>query len=235
MMLGEHTALVEEVIDFAFSGRVLFAVGPAEDTESAWITNDLRIALEANAGDGEISRFRMTPEQDVSGWGNSGLLGHNMATGDKLFIEDVAEELWWHWHDLTENLVAQFIKTSAYWNRPDRKTLHRLLFKRFISSSLEKDLRRRLVAILPTIEPLAGWKNCAEHLANNMTSELWFCAENRAFNGMTDNFWERMFRLYQQGVWPCGWRGFYPSPGRFVAYRRSADSAAEADRPATGG
>ncbi len=38
-------------IDFAFSGHVLFAVGPAEETASAWITDDLRLALEANAGD----------------------------------------------------------------------------------------------------------------------------------------------------------------------------------------
>jgi len=30
MTFGEHTALTEEVIDFAFSGRVLCAVGPAE-------------------------------------------------------------------------------------------------------------------------------------------------------------------------------------------------------------
>jgi hypothetical protein len=230
MTFGEHTALVEEVIDFAFSGNVLFAVGPAEETEAAWITDDLRLALESNAGDSEISRFRMAQQQDVSGWGNTDLLGHNMATGDDLRIEDVAEELSWGWHDLTENLVAELIWTSAYWHRPDRKALHGPLFKRFLSSSLEKDLRRRLVEILPAVEPLPGWENCAEHLANNMVTELWYCAENRAFNGLTDNFWELMFRLYQQGVWPCGWRGVFPSPGKFVAYRRSAEANAAPDR-----
>jgi hypothetical protein len=57
MLFGEHTPLVEEVIDFACSGRVLFAVGPAEETACAWITDDLGIALQANAGEGEISRF----------------------------------------------------------------------------------------------------------------------------------------------------------------------------------
>jgi hypothetical protein len=219
MTFGEHTALVEEVIDFAFSGRVLFAVGPAEETASAWITDDLRLALEANAGDGAISRFRMAPEQDVGSWGNSDLLEHNMATGADLRIEDVAEDLSWTWHDLTENL-AGCIRTGKYWERPDCEALHGRLFKRFISSSLEKDLRCRLVEILPVVAPLPGWKNCADHLANNMVSELWFCAENRAFNGLTDNFWERMFQLYQQGMWPCGWYGVFPSPGKFVAYRR---------------
>ena len=149
MTFGEHTALVEEVIDFAFSGRVLFAVGPPEETASAWITDDLRLALEANAGESEISRFQMAPQQDVSGWGNTDLLGQNRAAGDDVRTEDVAEDLLWGWHDLTENLVAELIWTSAYWQRPDRKALHDPLFTRFISSSLEKDLRCRLVEILP--------------------------------------------------------------------------------------
>lgn len=61
MTFGEHPALVDEVIDFAFGGRVLFAVGFAEETVAAWITDDLRLALEANSGSGEISRFRMAP------------------------------------------------------------------------------------------------------------------------------------------------------------------------------
>lgn len=222
MTFGEHTAIVEEVIDFAFSGRALFAVGPTEETASAWITDDLRLALEANAGESEISKFRMAVPQDVANWGNTDLLRPNLTTGDDLRVEDAAEELSWGWHDLTENLVAEYIKTSGYWHRPDREALHSLLFKRFISSSLEKDLRRRLVEILPVAQPLPGWENCAEHLANNMVSELWDCAENRAFNGLTDNFWERMFRLYQQGVWPCGWWGVFPNPGKFIAYRRSA-------------
>lgn len=223
MTFGEHTTLVEEVIAFAFNDRVLFAVGPPVETVSAWITDDLRLALEANAGESEISRIRMAPQLDVSGWGNTDLLGHNVTTGDDLRIEDVAEELTWGWHDLTENLVAELIWTSAYWQRPDRNALHDPLFKLFMSSSLEQDLRSRLVAILPAAEPLSGWKNCAEHLANNMLSELWYCAENRAFNGLTDNFWERMFHLYQQGVWPCGWRGVFPSPGKFIAFRRSSE------------
>lgn len=222
MTFGEHTALVEEVIDFAFSGRILFALGPAEETESVWITDDLQLALEASSGENDISRFQLAPNHDLWGWGNEGLLAHNIATGDDLHIEDVAEELSWTWHDLTENLVAKLIWTSAYWHRPDREALHGPLFKQFISSSLEKDLRRRLIEVLPVAEPLPGWKYCADHLANEIVSELWYCAQNRAFNGLTDNFWERMFRLYQQGLWPCGWRGVFPRPGKFAAYRRSA-------------
>jgi hypothetical protein len=227
---GEHTALVEEVIDFAFSGRVLFAFGPAEETESAWITDDLRLALEANAGDSEISRFQIAPQQDITDWGNANLLGHNMATGDDLRVADVAEELSWGWQDLTENLVAECIKTREYWQRPGRKALHDQLSKRFLASSLERDLRRRLIGLLPVAQSLPGWENCADHVANNMVAELWYCAENRAFNGLTDNIWERMFRLYQQGVWPCGWRGVFPTPGKFIVYRPSAEPVAAPDQ-----
>jgi hypothetical protein len=220
MQYGEHTALVEEVIDFAFSGRVLFATGPAEETEEAWITNDLRLAVEANAGEEGISRFRMAPEVDVAGWGNTELLGHNLASGGDLRVDDAAEDLFWTWHDLTENLVAELIWTTEWHRSPVQQRFHNLLFAKFIRSPLEKELRRHLDDILPPARPLEGWGKCAEHLANNMVSELWYCAENRAFNGRPDNFWERMFRLYQRGVWACGWRGFYPCPGKFIAYRR---------------
>jgi hypothetical protein len=95
MKYGDHSQLVEEVIDFAFSGKVLLAIGPAEETEQAWITNDLRLALEANAGEGEIGRFTMAPQMDVSDWGNTDLLGHNLVSGENRTIEEVREDLIW--------------------------------------------------------------------------------------------------------------------------------------------
>src|SRR5438046_1365995 len=132
MQYGEHTPHVEEVIDFAFSGRVLFATGPAEDTEDAWITNDLRIAVVANAGDEAISRFRMAPEVDVSGWGNTELLGHNLASGDDLTVSEVEGDLGWGWHDLMENLVAELIWTAGWYLDRDQQRYHDLLYARFI-------------------------------------------------------------------------------------------------------
>jgi hypothetical protein len=57
-------------------------------------------------------------------------------------------------------------------------------------------------------------------------ADLFACAENRAFNGLTDNFWERLLGLYRRGLWPCGWRGVYPGPGTFAAYRRPAPEEA---------
>src|SRR5947209_3035554 len=189
MLYGEHTPYVQEVIDFAFNGRVLFATGPAEETEDDWITNDLRTAVVANAGDEAISQFRMAPGADVSDRGNTELLGHNLATGENLTVSDVEEDLGWNWHDLMENLVAELIWTTEWHQDRDQQRYHDLLYARFIKSTFEKDLRRHLESILPPASPLEGWQNCAEHLANNMVSELWYCAETRAANGLADNFW----------------------------------------------
>jgi hypothetical protein len=221
MKYGEHTPLVEEVIDFAFGRGVLSATGPAKDTTDAWVTNDLLLAIELNGGEGEHARFRLAADVDDSDWGNTDLLGHNILTGEDLTVGEVRDELAWTWQDLTENLVAELIWTAAYWERPDRKAIGDPLFQVFHDSPLERQLAGRLRESLPWVEPLEGWGHCGEQVAHNAVTDLWYCAENRAFNGSTDNFWERLFRLYRQGVWPCGWRGVYPGPGKFVAYLRA--------------
>jgi hypothetical protein len=227
MKYGKNTALVEEVIGLANGARLLSAVGSPEETNRAWIINDLKLALDISSGE-EVGLFRMAPDLDVSDWGNTDLLGTNLINRGEpnLTIDEVREELTWTWHDLTENLVAEFIKTTEYWQRPDRRPLHDALFHEFCGTSLERQLRERFAKLLPPVEPLPGWQTPADQLANNVVCELMWCAENRAFNGLTGNFWEQLFRLYQQGLWPCGWRGVYPQPGKFVAYRRSEANAA---------
>jgi hypothetical protein len=222
MRFGKHTELVEEVVEFAFSDQVLSAVGPAEETDVVLVITDLRLALEISSGE-EVGLFRMAPEFDVSDWGSTELLGRNLINQGQpdLSINDVRDELTWNWHDLTENLVADLIKTEEYYQREDRRPLHDAVFHQFCGSPLERRLRERFTAILPACAPLLGWQHPAEQLANNITTELMWCAENRAFNGLTSNFWEHFFGLYRQGVWPCGWRGVFPAPGKFVAYRRA--------------
>jgi hypothetical protein len=231
MRYGEHTALVEEVIDCANSTRVLSAIGPAVETDHTSIINDLKSALDVSSGE-VIGLFRIAPELNISEWGSTGLLGTNLINQGEpdLTIDDVREELTWTWHDLTENLVAELIKTSDYWLRSDRPPIADALFHQFCRTPLERKMRERFAVLLPPAEPLPGWQSPAEQLANNIVCELMWCAENRAFNGLTGNFWEQLFGLYQQGLWPCGWRGVYPQPGKFVAYRRAEPHAA-ANRP----
>lgn len=47
--------------------------------------------------------------------------------------------------------------------------------------------------------------------------DLTMCALNRLVNGKTDNFYERIFDIYKQGGWPCGWKGAYPN-GKIIVY-----------------
>ncbi|WP_121616340.1 cytoplasmic protein [Virgibacillus halodenitrificans] len=47
--------------------------------------------------------------------------------------------------------------------------------------------------------------------------DLTMCALNRLVNGKIDNFYERIFEIYKQGGWPCGWKGAYPI-GKIIVY-----------------
>ncbi|SEM16278.1 hypothetical protein SAMN04487786_1216 [Paenisporosarcina quisquiliarum] len=47
--------------------------------------------------------------------------------------------------------------------------------------------------------------------------DLTMCALNRLVNGKTDNFYEKIFEVYKQGGWPCGWKGTYPI-GEIIVY-----------------
>lgn len=53
--------------------------------------------------------------------------------------------------------------------------------------------------------------------------DLYMCAINRLVNGKNDNFYEKMFRIYQSGGWPCGWEGKYPD-GKIIAFVPLSDS-----------
>jgi hypothetical protein len=144
MKYGEHTPLVEEVIAFACGGGVLAAVGPAAAAPEVWITNDLRLAVELNGGEGESARFRLAPDVNATDWGNTDLLGHNLLTGENLTVGEVQDALVWTWEDLTENLVADLIYTTSSWERPDRMGIHDPLFEVFHGSPLERQFAGRL-------------------------------------------------------------------------------------------
>lgn len=49
-----------------------------------------------------------------------------------------------------------------------------------------------------------------------ITEDLLQCALNRLIYGETDNFFERVFQVYKQGGWPCGWDGTYPDGRMFI-------------------
>ncbi|KYD06490.1 hypothetical protein [Bacillus atrophaeus] len=53
----------------------------------------------------------------------------------------------------------------------------------------------------------------------DIVADLNNCAINRAINGNTDNFFEKVFEIYKAGYFPCGWNGDYPNGG-FIALKK---------------
>ncbi|MCY7993388.1 cytoplasmic protein [Bacillus haynesii] len=53
--------------------------------------------------------------------------------------------------------------------------------------------------------------------------DLTMCALNRLVNGKTNNFYEKVFEIYKEGGWPCGWKGIYPK-GEFIVFVPSSSN-----------
>ncbi|WP_069838565.1 hypothetical protein [Bacillus sp. F56] len=53
----------------------------------------------------------------------------------------------------------------------------------------------------------------------DIVADLNNCAINRAINGNTNNFFEKVFEIYKAGYFPCGWNGDYPN-GTFVVFKK---------------
>jgi len=116
------------------------------------------------------------------------------------------EDFEYSWGDLLDNLAAELIYTSEWyrWKKEHKSAWDKLAWP-FSHTSL-RHFRGRVP------DEFVG------HVAEEVWDVLQKCAENRAFNGRTQNFWERLLKIYFQGLWPCGWEGRWPKPGRFVAW-----------------
>lgn len=74
-------------------------------------------------------------------------------------------------------------------------------------------------------EYFGGYENYANHflpfdyidIHEEVEGDLTMCALNRLVNGKTDNFYERIFDIYKQGGWPCGWKDTYPD-GEMIVF-----------------
>ncbi|HEB2439422.1 hypothetical protein BTTOUR_21525 [Bacillus thuringiensis serovar toumanoffi] len=54
-------------------------------------------------------------------------------------------------------------------------------------------------------------------LVEEVERDLEMCALNRLVNGKVDNFYEKVFKVYKMGGWPCGWKGEYME-GKMIIY-----------------
>jgi hypothetical protein len=179
---GPNAELVNEVIAFFLGNRLLSAAGGSDDRPDVRVLSDINQA----AAMGTDNVFAV-------------------ASGD-----GAEEDLEYTWSDLLDNLTAEFIYTSDWyeWKRQHHTAWEKLAWP-FRHTTLEHFQGR-----LP--------REFIGHVGEEVWDVLLRCAENRAFNGKTDNFWEQLLRLYFEGLWPCGWEGRWPKPGRFIAWRRAS-------------
>ncbi|MGH0828028.1 cytoplasmic protein [Bacillus wiedmannii] len=55
------------------------------------------------------------------------------------------------------------------------------------------------------------------NILEEVERDLEMCALNRLVNGKVDNFYEKVFKAYKMGGWPCGWKGEYMK-GKMIVY-----------------
>lgn len=57
----------------------------------------------------------------------------------------------------------------------------------------------------------------ALQIEEEIYTDLLLCVRCKMLGGDKNEFFEKMFKIYKLGGWPCGWSGKYPE-GNFIAY-----------------
>lgn len=56
-----------------------------------------------------------------------------------------------------------------------------------------------------------------KELLDDIVSDLKGCLYSRAVLGVSNKFFEDVFKIYKSGGWPCGWKGDWPN-GQVISY-----------------
>jgi hypothetical protein len=203
---GPNAELVNELIAFAFSEQPLSSVGPDEVRDDVVIITNVRHALDGAVGTNDELDVAIEP-----------------ATMRRLMNSDDPDydDCRLSWLDLKENLAGEYIPSRFSVNL---KTSHKAALERILP--LFMAYHERNVPLEDHIARLLGGSprgpetNDRDCVANEVAADLLHCVKNRSMNGATTNFWESLFQVYLQGLWPCGWQGIWPTSGKFVAWRR---------------
>jgi hypothetical protein len=167
MRFGPHTEAVNEVIEFARSGRLLKR---APD-------DPIPAGIEVTHRADNMIRLMYDPPE-------------NMEVPDDYF----------NWFAIRQKEEAEFSCNSSTFDL-------RLSISRVFDELLSTVNECLPVDFVRDRDVVSGW--IAEDLGN--------IARRRAVFGIKDGFFERMFRCYQCGGYPCGWRGNYPE-GHMIVY-----------------
>ncbi len=211
---GPNANLVREVFDLAFSQRIVGSVGPDYRDDAVVVTTDMVRGVDAAGMASDEGRFEVA-------FGDEMLTPENWPyDGDVSWSDEEG------WSGLRENLTTHYIKTESWY---DWSADHEQELRKCKSLAVQwtaddpMHLHKHLRAVLPVgpTGPDGSEGYYQAYMVNEIASDLMQCAINRAFNGLTDNFWERLLGVYQQGLWPCCWLGRWPAERRFLAWRRA--------------
>lgn len=104
----------------------------------------------------------------------------------------------------------------------DFDQLNRRLFNEFLECQSPNDLADKLKATLPFNRVKYDLLSVID-IADEIMSNFLTVAERRLFLGLEQGgFFGKMFDIYREGMWPCGWRSVDPLPGKFIAYCRDS-------------
>ncbi|MGR3207408.1 hypothetical protein ACSYGW_13760 [Bacillus glycinifermentans] len=130
---------------------------------------------------------------------NDVVLIKDFKTAEHLAFEEIVGEDEYNWRDIKE------LEMSKVWND----------YYSMSESKKPKGLEELLDIIAENVRKSSFEYGVFYH---DVVADLHNCAINRAINGKTNSFFEKIFEIYQFGAFPCGWSGDYPE-GKIVAYK----------------
>lgn len=212
---GPNADAVNEVIDFAFSDQVFSSRGRGGYHDDGHhdhllIVSDMRRAVDAAGGVG--------PES---------LIPVDYAAADRIMhYHGVPHENFvYTWYDLQQSMTAACIWTTGYyeWRKQNEialRPIHSMAIQWTADSPWP--LYEHLLRLLPRGPLGPRWQRgyYRRYIAHQAAHDLEKVAESRAFNGVVDNYWESLYRIYRRGLWPCGWHGTWPAPGYLMTWHR---------------
>jgi hypothetical protein len=129
-------------------------------------------------------------------------------------ITDFAEAKEHAWHRyITDD------EDAANWTDLRELEASEVLAATYADPSLAQ-LFDEMMALIERLHEAVGRQLAAPHqeVIDDIIADLRNCAFSQAVFGPGSRFFDRIWDVYRQGGWPCGWEGPYPE-GRLVVFQ----------------
>jgi hypothetical protein len=199
---GPNADLVNDVISFAFSDQILS--GRGGDGDSPLIFPDIRHAM-----------FAATEAEIPVAFTGHGVLTTWPPDNDYEWSVGIT------WFHLKDGLIAELIQTTEWyaWEKQHETAVQTCESLALGGAKTSTPFIDYLMTLVPELGPEDDIGYYRAFVVLQTAADMMECCKNRAFNGMTDNWWEKIFAVYRQGLFPCGWLGKFPIDGRMIAWR----------------